>query len=299
MCNSPDLHTHSTASDGTLTPTQLVRRAAAAQVPILALTDHDTLAGIAEAQGAAADCNLRLVPGVEISVTWQNQTVHILGLGVDPRNPTLNAGLEDLRGFRHWRAEEIGRRLDKAGYAGAFEGAKALSNGRLIGRTHFARFLVARGAADDVRGVFKHFLVKGKPGHVRGQWAELADAVGWIRAAGGQAVIAHPARYGLTRSKLLRLITEFKAAGGTGIEVISGSHSRDEYFVFARHAREQGLLASAGSDFHGPEQPWIELGRLPKLPEGCTPIWQDWPIAQIGIPYWHPNHNGAVLRSSP
>ncbi|MBK5967754.1 MULTISPECIES: PHP domain-containing protein [Thiorhodovibrio] len=273
---SPDLHTHSTASDGTLTPTQLVRRAADAGVTVLALTDHDTLAGIDEARRAAAECALHLVAGVEISVTWHSQTVHILGLDVATEDPTLNAGLNNLRDFRRWRAEEIGRRLDKVGYAGAFEGAKALSNGRLIGRMHFARFLTARGAAENVRGVFKRFLVKGKPGHVSGQWAELADAVSWIGAAGGQAVIAHPARYGLTRSKMLRLIGEFKEAGGTGIEVVSGSHSRDEYFVFARHAREQNLLASAGSDFHDPAYPWIELGRLPALPEGCTPIWHDW-----------------------
>lgn len=279
MPTSPDLHTHSTASDGTLTPTQLVRRAADAGVAVLALTDHDTLAGIDEARQAAATRTLQLVAGVEISVTWNSQTVHILGLNVATDNPDLNAGLESLRAFRSWRAEEIGRRLDKAGYAGAFEGAKALSNGRLIGRTHFARFLAARGAAEDVRGVFKRFLVKGKPGHVRGQWAELADAVSWIRAAGGQAVIAHPARYGLTRAKLLTLIGEFKDAGGNGIEVVSGSHSRDEYFVFARHAREQQLLASAGSDFHDPAYPWIELGRLPALPDGCTPIWRDWDFA--------------------
>lgn len=278
MFKSPDLHTHSTASDGTLSPEQLVARAAAADVTILALTDHDTLAGIPEARRAANRHGLQLIPGVEISVSWQSQTVHIVGLGIDTNNPELNQGLEGLRSFRHWRAEEIGRRLDKAGFADAYEGAKALSNGKLIGRTHFARFLASRGAADDVRGIFKKFLIKGKPGHVRGQWAALADAVGWICAAGGQAVIAHPARYGLTRSKLLRLIGEFKAAGGAGIEVVSGSHSRDEYFVYARHAREQGLLASSGSDFHGPEQPWIELGRLPPLPEGCTPIWHDWAI---------------------
>lgn len=281
MLTSPDLHTHSTASDGTLTPEQLVRRAASAGVRVLALTDHDTLSGIAAAQRAAAPLDLQLIAGVEVSVTWHQQTVHIVGLNVDPLDATLNGGLERLREFRLWRAEEIGRRLEKAGYSGAYQGAKALSNGRLIGRTHFARFLVARGAAEDVRGVFKKFLIKGKPGHVRGDWATLEDAVHWIRSAGGQAVIAHPARYKLTRSKLLRLIGTFKEAGGTGIEVVSGSHSRDDYFVYARHAREQGLLASAGSDFHGPEHPWIELGRLPALPDGCTPIWHDWPCTRV------------------
>lgn len=277
MLSSPDLHTHSTASDGTLTPRQLVARARAAGVRLLALTDHDTLNGIAEARIAAADQGVHLVPGVEISVTWQGQTVHIIGLAVDPRDPELNAGLEQLRVFRHWRAEEMGRRLEKAGYPGAYKGARALAQGNLIGRTHFARFLVSRGAAADVRSVFQRFLVRGKPGHVPGQWTPLAEAVSWICGAGGRAAIAHPARYGLTRTKLLRLLGEFKAAGGEGIEVISGSHSRDESIIFARHAREQGLLASAGSDFHGPEQPWVELGRLPALPDGCIPIWHDWP----------------------
>lgn len=244
---------------------------------MLALTDHDTLSGLAEASRMAAQLQVRLVPGVEISVTWQRQTIHILGLGVDPRDATLNAGLERLRYVRLERAEEIARRLDKAGYPGALTAARALSNGQLIGRMHFARFLMQRGVAQTDRGVFKHFLVKGKPGHVPGQWADLAEALTWIHAAGGQAVLAHPARYGLTRTRLLRLIAEFKDAKGVGIEVISGSHSRDDAFVFARHAREQGLLASAGSDFHDPERPWIELGRLPALPEGCVPIWHDWP----------------------
>lgn len=274
---SPDLHTHSTASDGTLAPEQLVQHAAAAQIPLLALTDHDTLSGFEEARHAAVRLGLRLIPGVEISVTWQKGTIHILGLRVDPHEATLQHGLEALRQRRLARAEEIAHRLDKAGYLGALEGARALSNGRLIGRTHFARFLARRGAADDVRGVFKRFLVRGKPGHVRGQWAELPEALAWIHAAGGQAVIAHPARYGLTRSKRLRLIAEFKEAGGVGIEVVSGSHSRDDDQTFARHARELNLLASAGSDYHGPEQPWIALGRLPALPEGCQPIWHDWP----------------------
>ena len=188
-------------------------------------------------------------------------------------------GLADLRKFRDWRAEEIGRRLAKDGIHGAYEGARELSNGRLISRTHFARFLVAQGHAPDLRRVFRRFLVHGKPGHVAGEWASLADAVGWIRAAGGQAVIAHPARYRLTRSKLRRLIGEFAELGGTALEVVSGSHSRDDYFTMAMHARDFGLLASAGSDYHGPEHPWIELGHLPALPIGCKAIWKDWQLS--------------------
>jgi predicted metal-dependent phosphoesterase TrpH len=274
-----DLHAHSTASDGTLPPAELMARASQAGVAVMALTDHDTLAGIDEAAEAATAHGIRFVAGVEISVTWNKGTVHIVGLGIDPANEALRAGLAELVAYRDWRAEEIGRRLAKAGIPGAFEGAKALSNGRLISRTHFARFLVQTGHAESVGQVFKRFLVNGKPGHVAGEWASLADALGWIRGAGGQAVIAHPARYNLTRSKLRRLIGEFRELGGSALEVVSGSHSKDEYFTMARHAADFGLAASAGSDYHGPENPWIELGRLPELPAGCCPIWRDWNLA--------------------
>jgi predicted metal-dependent phosphoesterase TrpH len=277
----PDLHTHSTASDGTLSPRELVARAAAAGVEVLALTDHDTLDGIAEAKVAAFEHGLTLVPGVEVSVTWGGRTLHVVGLGVDPAEPLLRAGLDRQIAHRGWRAEEIGRRLAKAGIEGAFEGALALSGGRLVGRTHFARFLVARAYAPQVRDVFKRYLVRGKPGHVAGEWASLEEAVSWIRAAGGQAVIAHPARYGLTRSKLLGLIGEHKEHGGEGIEVVCGSHSRDDAFVFARHARENRLLASAGSDYHGPDSTYLGLGRLPPLPDGCVPIWADWEAMRL------------------
>lgn len=274
MMKMPDLHTHSTASDGTLAPRDLIARAARQGVEMLALTDHDTLAGLDEAAAAALEHGLRLVSGVEVSVTWGGRTVHIVGLDVDPACAALRSGLAGLQAYREQRAAEIAARLERAGWPDALEGARAQASGELVGRTHFARFLVQRGAAKDLRSVFKHFLVKGKPGHVAGDWTTLEAAVGWIHAAGGQAVIAHPARYGLTRSKMKRLLDDFRACGGRGIEVVSGSHSRDDYFTFARWAREQGLLASAGSDYHGPESPWLELGRLPALPEGCQPIWE-------------------------
>ena len=275
-----DLHSHSTASDGTLPPSDLVLRAARAGVEVLALTDHDTTAGIDEARAAARGCGLTLISGVEVSVTWNRQTVHVVGLNVDPDNAVLQQGLCGLREFREWRAREIADRLDKAGIPGAYEGASAYAEGRLISRTHFARFLVHSGAAADERKVFKHFLVSGKPGHVPGDWASLEEAVAWIRAAGGQAVIAHPARYKMTRSKLLRLFKEFIACGGEAIEVVSGSHSRDDYYTMAKHARDLGLMASAGSDFHSPDNPWIEFGRLPPLPEGCRPVWTHWNLSR-------------------
>ncbi len=272
-----DLHTHSTASDGTLSPEALVRRAHAHGVDVLALTDHDTTAGCADASVIAGELGLCLVPGVEVSVSWNGATLHILGLGVDPDNVSLQQGLAGLGRYREERAEEIGRRLQKHGVDAAHAGARQLAGSARVGRTHFARFLVERGHARDLRDAFKNFLTHGKPGYVSGEWAELAQAVAWIRAAGGQAVIAHPARYKLTATKLRRLIGEFKECGGVGMEVVSGSHSRDEIFTYANHTRQHGLLASSGSDYHGPANPWIDLGRLPGLPAGCVPVWTDWP----------------------
>lgn len=278
-----DLHTHSTASDGTLAPAELVRRAAEAGVDVLALTDHDETCGLAEAATAARRYGIGFVPGAEISVTWNGMTIHIVGLHIRADAPALQAGLAKLREFRNWRAEEMGRRLAKAGITGAYEDARARAGGRIVSRTHFAQFLVANGHAKDLRQVFRKFLKRGKPGHVPGQWASLEEAVGWIRAAGGVAVLAHPARYDLTMTRLRKLAGTFVEAGGGAIEVVSGSHSRDDCFKMAQLARQFDLPASAGSDYHGPEHPWIELGRLPPLPDGCTPVWEGWsaPAAQV------------------
>ncbi|MES9903284.1 MAG: PHP domain-containing protein [Sedimenticola sp.] len=274
-----DLHTHSTASDGTLTPKDLVSRAVGVGIEVLALTDHDTTDGLSEAAVAAERSGLRLISGIELSVTWNKQVIHLIGLGFDPANEGLVTGLKGLREFRQWRAEEIGKRLEKEGIFGAYEGARALSNGELISRTHFGRYLVEKGYAPDTRKVFKRYLTWGKPGHVPGQWASLPEGVEWIRRAGGQAVLAHPARYGLTRSKLRRLISEFVEVGGDALEVVSGSHSRDENFTMARHANDFGLLGSVGSDFHDSETPWNQLGRIAPLPDGVIPIWHDWKVA--------------------
>ena len=274
MSNHYDLHSHSTASDGTLTPADLVGAAHAAGIRVLALTDHDTTAGIEAARQAAGALGMDLVSGVEISVSWSSQTVHVLGLNIDPDSAPLQTGLQRLRGFRDWRAEEIGRRLARAGIEGAGEGARALARGSIVSRTHFAHYLVALGHARTVRDVFKRFLVTGKPGYVSGEWAGLEEALGWIQAAGGLAVIAHPARYRMTASKLRRLIGEFRELGGSGLEVVSGSHTRDNVHAMAAHARTGRLLASCGSDYHGPENPWVQLGQLSDLPTGCRPIWE-------------------------
>lgn len=276
MSKHYDLHSHSTASDGSLAPAELVTRAHGAGVDVLALTDHDNTQGVAEAQATAAGLGLRVIPGVEISVTWNKATIHIVGLNVDVENETLQMGLAGLREFRAWRGEEIARRLAKHGIEGAYEGAKAYSHGLILSRTHFARFLVEQGHAKNMGKVFGKFLTHNKPGYVAGEWASLEDAVNWITGAGGQAVIAHPARYRLSATRLRQLMGEFQELGGEGLEVVSGSHSKGDAYGMAQYAKRFGFLASRGSDYHGPEQPWVELGQLAELPEGCEPIWKQW-----------------------
>lgn len=260
-----------------MTPRDVVRRAAQMGVGALALTDHDTVSGLEAASEEAEAAGLRLIAGVEISVTWQGRTVHVVGLNVQPGNPVLLAGLASNCSGRQARAERIAAALAAAGVEGAYAGALAYAGSpEGLGRTHFARFLVERGHGKDMKTVFKKFLAKGKPGDVRHQWAELAEAVSWVRAAGGQAVLAHPGRYDLGRDSMRRLIGEFKEAGGEAIEVVTGSHGPEHIPVFARYAAEYGLWASAGSDFHAPGEGGRELGRLRALPASCRPIWQDW-----------------------
>ena len=268
-----DLHCHSTASDGSLSPTALVERARQKGVDVLALTDHDATHGLAEASAAAHLQNLDLINGIEVSITWASQTIHIVGLFIDPENTVLQQGLERLQAFRRWRAEEIARRLEKKRIPGAYEGAKEFCGGQIMSRTHFAQFLVAAGYAPDIRTVFKKYLVRGKPGYVPGNWASLEEALGWIHAAGGVAVVAHPARYQISATKLRELLKEFKEFGGLGMEVVSGSHSRDNILHMSGLATMFDLHASRGSDFHGPSNVYMELGRLPAVPEANTPIW--------------------------
>ena len=273
-----DLHCHSTVSDGLLAPADIVARAAANGVDLLALTDHDEIGGLDEAVAAASATGLRLVTGTEISVSWgDDQTVHIVGLNFDHRHPDLVAGLARVRGGRDARAGRMAAELAKVGIDGAYEGAlKYAGNPALISRSHFARYIVERGFAPDVKTVFDHWLAKDKPGYVSHPWAELHEAIGWIVGAGGTAVIAHPGRYRLTGAERRQLYAAFKDLGGAGIEVVSGSHGADEVREFAGIAREFGFLASRASDFHGPGESWTDLGRMAQLPPDLKPVWADW-----------------------
>jgi predicted metal-dependent phosphoesterase TrpH len=269
-----DLHTHSTASDGTLSPSELVSQAAMAGVKTLALTDHDCITGIAEAKAAAKQHNIQLIPGIELSVMWSGRTLHLVGLNIDVDHCGLNDALQGVLEFRSRRAEEIARKLESYGVENALDGTRAMAKTELIGRSHFARYLVDQGFAKDFRQVFKRFLVNGKPGYVGGEWMPLATGIDLIHQAGGVAILAHPARYNLSRTKLRGLFKELKALGANGIEVVSGSHSKDENLTMAQHALDFELPASQGSDYHGPDKPWVKLGRLPPMHYRCTPIWE-------------------------
>ena len=269
-----DLHCHSVVSDGTLTPEALAERAAANGVELWALTDHDEIGGQHRARAAATAAGMKYLTGAEISVTFANVTVHIVGLGFDPDNATLVQGLADTRDGRIPRAQDMAAQLAKVGIAGAYEGAlKYVGNPQLVSRTHFARFLVESGVCKDTPEVFRKYLTEGKPGYVPHRWATLSDAVHWITSAGGVAVIAHPARYKFTANEEYALFSEFKAHGGQGVEVVTGSHTPAEYVTYAAMAQEFGLVASRGSDFHSPDESHTDLGKLPYLPGALTPVW--------------------------
>ena len=268
-----DLHCHSVVS-GTLTPEALAERAKANGVNLWALTDHDELGGQQRAKTAASALNMDYLAGVEISVTWMGQTIHIVGLGIDADHMGIIEGLRCTRDGRGNRAKMMAEQLLKVGIPGAYEGAlQYAGNHELISRTHFARFLVEQGICKDTEHVFKNYLVEDKPGYVPHMWAKLDDAVAWIKAAGGVAVIAHPGRYNLNTMQMDELYKHFKDIGGLGIEVITGSHSPDQYQTYGKIAQQYGFLASRGSDFHDPDESHIDLGTLPHLPDHLTPVW--------------------------
>ena len=270
-----DLHSHSTHSDGRLTPRELVVRAHERGVKMYALTDHDELSGLAEARVEAEACGMQFIAGVEISVSWTTETLHIVGLNIDSSHTEIAEGLRGARSGRGARAERIAADLERAGVTGALAGARRHAlNPALLSRTHFARYLVERGIVKDTHAAFKRFLTPGKPGYVEHEWAQLAQAVRWITTAGGTAVIAHPGRYKLNNRQNEALLGEFRDLGGSGIEVVTGSHTADQYATWAGYAQRFGLKASAGSDFHGPAESYLDLGKLPDLPYGLTPVWQ-------------------------
>ncbi|RCW73720.1 hypothetical protein DES41_10233 [Pseudorhodoferax soli] len=270
-----DLHCHSIVSDGTLTPEELAQRARANGVELWALTDHDEIGGQQRAAAAAKANGLRYLTGAEVSVTFAGETVHIVGLGFDAEDPRMAQGLADTRDGRGPRAREMAEGLAKVGIHGAYEGAlRFVGNPALISRTHFARFLVEAGYCKDTPEVFRKYLTEGKPGYVPHRWANLKDAVTWITQGGGIAVIAHPGRYKFNATEEYALFSEFKAHGGRGVEVVTGSHTPAEYVEYAGMAREFGLAASRGSDFHSPDESHCDLGALPYLPGDLTPVWE-------------------------
>ena len=269
-----DLHTHSTMSDGTMAPHDLVARAHAMGVQVLALTDHDEVSGLDDAAASARQLGVFFVPGVEISVTWAGHTLHIVGLQIDPSHAALRSGLAQVRSGRTARAQAMADGLAAAGFSGAFDGAmRYVKNPDLVSRTHFARWLVEIGVAHDTREVFGRFLTAGKPGYVAHAWATLSEAVGWIRAAGGTAVLAHPGRYRLNATEQWALLSEFREAGGEAIEVATSNHTADQVRRFTGVAKQWGLEGSRGSDFHGPNESHAELGRGPHLPDALLPVW--------------------------
>lgn len=273
--NNVDLHCHSTVSDGLLAPRDLVRRAAANRVELVALTDHDHLGGLAEAREEAARLGIGFLEGVEISVSWEDLTIHVVGLGVDAANASLAQGLAEVRDGRGSRALQMGDSLAAIGIHGAYEGAlRYVRNPALVSRTHFARWLVEQRYARDVANVFEHFLRRGKPGYVKHQWCSLEQAVDWIHAAGGLAVVAHPGRYRMSGSDRDRFLAAFRGLGGEAIEVVAGGHDQALIREFARVARKYGFAASRGSDFHGPGESAVDIGRAAPLPPDLEPVWE-------------------------
>jgi predicted metal-dependent phosphoesterase TrpH len=260
-----------------LSPQQLIELAARTGTDAIALTDHDNTDGLEEARQAAQQAGIGFVPGVEISVSWGDTVLHVVGLNVDPSAPGLQQGLDSIRAGRLGRARRIGEALDKLGFPNTFDAALALAkNERLLSRTHFARHLVERGAVKDIQGAFDKYLARGKPAHVSHRWAGFEDAVGWIRGSGGTAVLAHPGRYDLKPMMRDEVLREFKAYGGTAIEVVTGSHRPEQYSMWQRVALEYGFLASRGADYHGPGESPSEPGRLPPLHASLTPVWSTW-----------------------
>lgn len=269
-----DLHTHSTASDGSLDPADLLALAGNCGVEVLAITDHDTLGAydLIDVAGSTP----RLLPGIELSTSWRGIAIHVVGLNIDPASSVLRHGVEVQRQNRIRRASMIADRLSKKGIRGSLTAVRESASNDYIGRPHFAAYLVAEGYVKNTRDAFRKYLGSGKTGDVRHIWPPLDEITGWIAAAGGTAVLAHPAKYRLTRTKLRSLATDFRSAGGQSIEVVCGSQDVSTTAALAQLANELGLSASCGSDFHSPEHTWSNPGRFPTLPGDVQPVWERW-----------------------
>lgn len=270
-----DLHCHSLQSDGVLTPRELAKRAHLNGVQLWALTDHDEVSGVSVARNAASELGMSFLAGVEVSVTWAGRTLHVVGLGVDETNATLLQGLESIRAGRQERAQAMANKLDELGIVGALDGALSfVRNPDLVSRTHFARYLFDQGHGKNMQDVFDRYLAEGAVAHVPTRWASLQDCLGWIQASGGVAVIAHPGRYRYSDLEYGELFSCFKDLGGQAIEVVTGSHGPGQNEKYAQTARHYGFMASAGSDFHGPDESRLDLGTLPALPPDLKPVWR-------------------------
>ncbi len=274
MTENYDLHCHSTASDGVLSPTELVQRAHEYGVTSLALTDHDTVAGLSEAQIAATATGIKLIPAIELSTSWQNKCFHIVGLGINPDYPPLVEAIRNLQTMRTERAEKIAEKLEKKRIPGALDAVKKAAGQGMITRTHFADFLLSQFHVSTQQEAFDRYLGAGKAAYVATTWSDMELAINWITQSGGVAVLAHPLRYKLTASWIKRVLAAFKEAGGQGIEVVTGRYNSDEIRTVAGYATRFELAGSVGSDFHSPANQWVELGRLAPLPENIKPVWE-------------------------
>lgn len=269
-----DLHCHSNLSDGALSPQDLVALAQQRKVDMLAVTDHDNIDCYNEINRSMG--GIKIITGVELSTTWRNMGIHIVGLNMDLSNSTLLQGIDYQTKARALRAQLIDRKLNDLGLDNCLEGARRYSGGNQIGRPHFAKYLVEIGAVSNMQQAFKRYLGAGKAGDIKQQWAELGDVISWIRSAGGVAVLAHPTKYNMTRTKLCLLLEDFVQLGGEAIEVISGSQTASITDSMSKLCQQFNLLASCGSDFHAPSQPWAALGMIPKLPDNNVPVWTRW-----------------------
>ena len=269
-----DLHTHTTASDGQLSPKALVIKAKASGIDVLAITDHDTTAGITQAVVEADRQNIKLLVGIELSVSWTDKNFHIVGLNIDPDNGALKESLKNTRDLREQRAIKIGKQLDKHGISNAYHEARELAGIHTITRSHFARVLIEQGFAKNSKEVFKKYLIHNKPGYVKTDWIEMETGIKLINESGGLAILAHPMRYNVTASWLRKFLVAFKESGGNGIEVVTGSSNTDEIRTATSYAKRFELTGSAGSDFHGFDNTWIKLGQLAPMPESITPVWE-------------------------
>ncbi|KAF3981301.1 MAG: PHP domain-containing protein [Methylococcales symbiont of Hymedesmia sp. n. MRB-2018] len=274
MTERYDLHCHSMASDGSLTPTELISRAKEMGVTSLALTDHDTINGQQEAKVAARDHGINFIPGIEISTTWENKCFHIVGLNINPKHDELTHGIKKLQTLRAERAKTIAQKLEKKSISSSYEAVIKAAKGGMVTRAHFASYLLAQNYVSTQQEAFDRYLGKGKPAFVSTIWADLHDTINWINRAGGVAVVAHPLRYKMTASWMRRFLSFFKEAGGQGLEVVTGRSNPDEIRRTLNYAKQYDLAASVGSDFHTPDNPWVELGRLAPLPKNITAIWE-------------------------